>query len=64
MRKPGDRLIDALVAYGTPDAIARRLNEHLDGSADHVAVLLLGSSRPEKLLPVLTELAGALGPTG
>lgn len=65
VRKPGsDRLIDALVAYGTPDAIARRLNEHLDAGADHVAVQVLGSSRPEKLVPALTELAGALGLTG
>lgn len=65
VRKPGsDRLIDALVAYGSPDAIARRLNEHLDAGADHVAVQVLGSSRPEKLVPALTELAGALGITG
>lgn len=65
VRQPGsDRLIDALVAYGTPDAIARRLNEHLDAGADHVAVQVLGSSRPEKLIPALTELAGALGLTG
>lgn len=64
VRKPGsDRLIDALVAYGTPDAIARRLNEHRDAGADHVAIQVLGSSRPEKLVPVLAELAGALGLT-
>ena len=38
VRKPGsDRLIDAVVAYGTPDAIAQRLNEHLEAGADHVA---------------------------
>jgi probable F420-dependent oxidoreductase len=62
VRKPGsDRLIDALVAYGTPDAIARRLNEHLDAGADHVAIQVLGASRPEKLIPVLGELAGPLG---
>ncbi len=65
VRKPGsDRLIDALVAYGTPDAIARRLNDHLDAGADHVAIQVLGSSRPEQLVPALTELAGALGLTG
>ncbi|MBX9640700.1 MAG: LLM class F420-dependent oxidoreductase [Mycobacteriaceae bacterium] len=65
VREPGsDRLIDALVAYGTPDAIARRLNEHLDAGADHVAIQVLGSTRPEKLMPALTELAGALGLTG
>jgi len=65
VRKPGsDRLIDALVAYGSTDTIARRLHEHLDAGADHVAIQVLGSSRPEKLIPALTELAGALGLTG
>ena len=65
VRKPGsDRLIDALVAYGTPDAIARRLNEHIDAGADHVAIQVLGASRPEQLVPVLGELAGALNLTG
>ncbi|MCW2688665.1 MAG: hypothetical protein JWR37_3555 [Mycobacterium sp.] len=58
--KPGsDRLIDALVAYGTPDAIAARLTEHLDAGADHVAVQVL--TGPDKLVPALTELAGPLG---
>jgi probable F420-dependent oxidoreductase len=58
--KPGsDRLIDAVVAYGTPEAIARRLNEHLDAGADHVAIQVLGGQ--DKLLPVLGELAGPLG---
>ncbi len=32
LAKPGsDRLIDAVVAHGTPDDIAKRLNEHLRG---------------------------------
>ena len=32
LAKPGsDRLIDAVVAYGTPEAIAARLNEHMRG---------------------------------
>lgn len=62
VRKPGsDRLIDALVAYGTAEDIARRLTEHLDAGADHVAIQVLGASRPEKLVPVLGELAGPLG---
>ena len=35
--RPGsDRLVDAVVAYGTTDAIAARLREHLDAGADHV----------------------------
>jgi probable F420-dependent oxidoreductase len=54
-----DRLVDAVVAHGTVDAIAARLNQHLDAGADHVPVQVLTS--PEKLVPALTELAGPLG---
>jgi probable F420-dependent oxidoreductase len=58
--KPGsDRLVDAVVAYGTTDAIAARLREHLDAGADHVPVQVL--TRRENLVPALAELAGALG---
>jgi probable F420-dependent oxidoreductase len=58
--KPGsDHLVDAVVAYGTTDAIAARLKEHLDAGADHVAVQVLTS--PDKLVPALAELAGPLG---
>jgi probable F420-dependent oxidoreductase len=60
LSKPGsDRLIDAVVAYGTPDEIARRLNQHLEAGADHVTIQVLGGW--DKLLPTLTELAGPLG---
>jgi probable F420-dependent oxidoreductase len=60
--KPGsDKLIDALVAYGTPDEIAKRLEEHLQAGANHVAVQVLTGQ--EKLLPALSELAGPLGLT-
>ncbi|WP_048630091.1 LLM class F420-dependent oxidoreductase [Mycolicibacterium aurum] len=58
--KPGsDRLVDAVVAYGSVDAIAARLSEHLDAGADHVPVQVLTGS--EKLVPALAELAGPLG---
>jgi probable F420-dependent oxidoreductase len=58
--KPGsDRLVDAVVAYGTTDAIAARLKEHLEAGADHVPVQVLTS--PDKLVPGLAELAGPLG---
>lgn len=64
VRTPGsDRLIDAVVAHGTPEAIAGRLREHLDAGADHVAIQVLGGYSEETLLPALTELAGALGLT-
>ena len=58
--RPGsDRLVDAVVAYGTPEAIAARLKQHLDAGADHVAVQVLTS--PDKLVGALAELAGPLG---
>jgi probable F420-dependent oxidoreductase len=59
---PGsDRLIDALVAYGSPEAIAARLKEHVDAGADHVPVQVL--TKDENLVPALAELAGPLGLT-
>jgi probable F420-dependent oxidoreductase len=61
--KPGsNRLIDAVVAHGTPDAVAERLRQHLDAGADHVAIQVLGGW--DKLVPTLTQLAGPLGLKG
>ena len=57
----GDKFIDALVAYGTPDEIANRLGEHLRAGANHVAIQVLGGQ--DKLLRTLSELANALGLT-
>ena len=60
LARPGsDRLVDAVVAYGTTDAIAARLREHLDAGADHVAIQVLTGR--DKLVPALAELAGPLG---
>jgi probable F420-dependent oxidoreductase len=36
-----DRLVDAIVAWGDLDAIARRLQEHLDAGADHVCLQVI-----------------------
>jgi probable F420-dependent oxidoreductase len=61
VRKPGsDRLIDAVVAYGTPEAIAHRLNAHLEAGADHVAIQVLGAWQEDALTEALSELAGPL----
>ena len=61
VRKPGsDKLVDAMVAYGTTDAIAQRLNEHLEAGADHVGIQVLDGWPEDKLLQVLSELAGRL----
>lgn len=60
--KPGsDKLIDAVVAHGTPDAIAGRLRQHLESGADHVTIQVLGGW--DELIPGLTQLAGPLGLT-
>ena len=54
--------LDAVVAHGTPEAVAARLNEHLDAGADTVTIQVLGGW--DKLLPTLAELAGPLGLKG
>jgi probable F420-dependent oxidoreductase len=60
VKRPGsDKLVDALVAHGTADAIAKRLREHIEAGANHVPVQVLGSQ--DRLIPTLAELAGPLG---
>jgi probable F420-dependent oxidoreductase len=61
--KPGsDKLVDAFVAYGTVDDVARRLKEHIDAGANHVPIQVLGTQ--DRLIPTLAELAGPLGLAG
>ncbi|MCV7281955.1 LLM class F420-dependent oxidoreductase [Mycolicibacterium flavescens] len=63
LAKPGsDRFVDAVVAHGTPEAIAARLEEHHEAGADHVTIQVLGGW--DVLLPTLKELAGPLGLKG
>lgn len=58
--KPGsDKLVDALVAYGTPEQIAGRLQEHRDAGATQVAIQVLGD--PAKRAEALGVLARELG---
>ena len=38
---PSDRLVDAIVVWGTPEQVASRVQEHLDAGADHVGVQVL-----------------------
>lgn len=51
---PGsDRIIDALVAWGTADAIKAKIGEHLAAGADHVCVqVLTGEGTGEPTFPV------------
>jgi probable F420-dependent oxidoreductase len=54
-----DRLVDALVAWGDEEAIAARVQAHLDAGATHVPVQALGADpvgQLERLAPVLTAL--------
>jgi hypothetical protein len=50
-----DRLVDALVAWGDEVVIAKRISEHLDAGADHVALHVLGDETdpgaPDCVLP-------------
>jgi probable F420-dependent oxidoreductase len=55
-----DALIDALVASGSDDQVAARVNAHLDAGADHVCVQLLTETN-DHLLDDYTHLARALG---
>lgn len=59
-----DRLVDALFAWGDPDAIAKRVRAHFDAGADHVCLQVVGA-RPgasdiAALRPAWRELAQAL----
>ena len=54
-----DRLVDAIVAWGDETAISRRVREHLEAGADHVAVQSYAES-PASALVQLERLAPAL----
>ena len=60
--RPGsDKFIDAVIAHGTPEQIAKRLGEYLQAGANHVAILSGGVYDTALALPILAELAGPLG---
>jgi probable F420-dependent oxidoreductase len=55
-----DGLVDALVAWGDPRAVAGRVEEHLVAGADHVAVQLVDDREIESLVQQWTVLAPVL----
>jgi probable F420-dependent oxidoreductase len=58
---PGsDRIIDAIVAWGSASAAAARVQAHLDAGADHVCVQVLGVPFGKAPVEAWRELAGAL----
>lgn len=61
LARPGsDKLVDAVIAYGSAEQIAQRLQQHVAAGADHVAVQVVEGG---SLLPVLGALATPLGLT-
>jgi probable F420-dependent oxidoreductase len=55
-----DRLVDAIVAWGTLDAVAARIRAHHDAGADHVCVQVLDADPTAIPLRQWRELAGLL----
>jgi probable F420-dependent oxidoreductase len=56
---PADRIVDAIVAWGTVEQVADRVRSHLDAGADHVCVQAL---RADRAIPIdeWGQLAGVL----
>ena len=57
-----DRLVDAIVAWGDADAVRRRVQEHHDAGADHVALQPLAADRGlglDQLRELATVLLGS-----
>ncbi|MDP9795927.1 putative F420-dependent oxidoreductase [Catenuloplanes nepalensis] len=55
-----DRLIDALFAWGTDEAVAARVREHLDAGADHVCAQIITATPDTLPRPEWRRLAAAL----
>lgn len=55
-----DRLIDAVIAWGTMEEIAGRVLSHLDAGADHVCVQFRSADATDLCLPQYAELAALL----
>jgi probable F420-dependent oxidoreductase len=55
-----DRLVDAIVAWGTEDDILRRVQGHLDAGADHVCVQALTAGRRDVPIGAWRALGPAL----
>ncbi|HEX5396455.1 MAG TPA: TIGR03620 family F420-dependent LLM class oxidoreductase [Candidatus Limnocylindria bacterium] len=57
--KPGsDRLVDAMVAWGTVESVRERIAEMLAAGADHIAIIPLNAEGRTEHLPTLEALAG------
>jgi 2-methylisocitrate lyase-like PEP mutase family enzyme len=54
-----DRVVDAIVAWGTTDQITSRIKAHLDSGADHVCVQVLTDATGTLPMKQWQELADA-----
>ena len=54
-----DSVVDAVVVWGSIDAIAKRVQEHFDAGADHVCVQVL-TEKPHQVPEGWRRLAPAL----
>lgn len=55
-----DRLVDAIVAWGTVDDVVARVRDHFDAGADHVSIQALGPNLRAVPIEQWRELAPAL----
>jgi probable F420-dependent oxidoreductase len=55
-----DRLVDAIVATGDVDTVAKRVQEHLDAGANHVCIQVLTGDQGRVPLAEWRELAGLI----
>ncbi|MGC9961974.1 MAG: LLM class F420-dependent oxidoreductase, partial [Acidimicrobiales bacterium] len=55
-----DRLVDALIPWGSPEVVAGRLRQHREAGADHVCVQVISGDHTFPLA-AYRELAGTLG---
>ncbi len=59
-KMPSDKMVDAIVAWGTLEKIVDRINAHIEAGANHVSVQVLSSNVGELPLAQWRELATAL----
>ena len=57
---PSDRLVDAIVAWGTLDDVKARIAAHLDGGADHVCVQVLSADQRAVTMDEFREIASLI----
>jgi probable F420-dependent oxidoreductase len=55
-----DKLVDAIVAWGTVDDVRTRVGAHLEAGADHVCIQVLSTDPTHLPMPEWRELAPAL----